>query len=47
MLNLKLLQSILRLVEYKIGINTPIIFLSVNLHNIYYRYISERYIYGF
>ena len=42
MLNLRLLQSILRLVKYKKGINTPIIFLSVNLHNIYYQYIPKR-----
>ena len=47
MLNLRLLQSILMLVKYKIGINIPIIILSVNLHNKHYRNISERYIYGF
>ena len=47
MLNLRPLTHYLRPIKYKIGINTPIIFLSVDLHNIYYRNISERYIYGF
>ena len=44
MLNLRLLQSILRFVKYKIGINTPIIFLYVSLHNKHYQNQSERYI---
>ena len=47
MLKLRPLTHDLRRVKYKIGINTPIIFLSVFLHNKHYRYISERYIYGF
>lgn len=44
MLNLRPLRHDLRRVKYKIGINTPIIFLSVNLHNKHYQYQSERYI---
>lgn len=47
MLNLRPLTNDLIRVKYKIGINTPIIFLLSFLHNTYYRYISERYIYGF
>lgn len=42
MLNLRPLRHDLRRVKYKIGINTPIIFLFANLHNIYYSYVSER-----
>lgn len=42
MLNIIPLQSILRLVKYKIGINMPIIFLSVKLHNKHYHNQSER-----
>ena len=42
MLNLRPLTGDLIRIKYKIGINTPIIYLSVFLHNIYYRYISER-----
>lgn len=44
MFNLRPLRRDLRRVKYEIGINTPIIFLNVKLHNIYYKYLSERYI---
>lgn len=42
MLNLIPLRHDLRPINTKIGINTPIIFLSVLLHNIYYGNVSER-----
>ena len=44
MLNLRPLRHDLRPIKYKIGINIPIIFLTANLHNKYYQYVSERYI---
>lgn len=42
MLNLRPLIDYLRHLKYKIGTNTHIIFLSINLHNIYYQYAPKR-----